>query len=44
MCLSSAAPRAEALHRASKDAEQGGATVVQPQNVERILPQLLLDF
>lgn len=34
----------EALQRGAKDASGGATVTVQPANVERVLPQLLLDF
>ncbi|KAL6652514.1 hypothetical protein ACP70R_011439 [Stipagrostis hirtigluma subsp. patula] len=34
----------EAVHRSAFVAEAEGATVIEPTHLERVLPQLLLDF
>merc|ERR1712196_382067 len=34
----------EALHRASMRAQQDGTTVVDPEHLSKVIPQLLLDF
>jgi centromere protein X len=34
----------EAVHRSAEAAEAMGSTIVEPAHLERILPQLLLDF
>ena len=35
---------AEAAHRAAREAESCGSDEVTPEHLERVLPQLLLDF
>jgi len=34
----------EIAHRASKQAQSEGSSTVEPEHIEKILPQLLLDF
>ena len=34
----------EAVHRASMEAQHDGTTIIDPEHISKILPQLLLDF